>query len=55
VIVLEDRTRAFSDWWIQQQAPAPMVIEEETEKQQRIYGAMDVSSIKGIRQQGEDG
>jgi hypothetical protein len=32
-----------------------MVIEEETEKQQRIYGAMDVSSIKGIRQQGEDG
>jgi hypothetical protein len=55
VVVLEDRTRAFSDWWIQQQAPAPMVIEEETEKQQRIYGAMDVSSIKGIRQQGEDG
>jgi hypothetical protein len=31
VIVLEDRSRAFNVWWIQQQAQAPKVIEEETE------------------------
>jgi hypothetical protein len=55
VSALEQRWTDFNVWWIQQQVEAPKVIEEETEKQQRIYGAMDVSSIKGIRQQGEDG
>jgi hypothetical protein len=30
VIVLEDRTRAFDRWWIQQQAQAPGIVKERT-------------------------
>jgi hypothetical protein len=55
VVVLEDRVRAFGVWWNQSQVEAPGIVIEETQTQQRIYGAMDTKSIKGIRQQGEDG
>jgi hypothetical protein len=55
VVVLEDRVRAFGVWWNQSNVEAPGIVGEETETQQRIYGAMDTKSIKGIRQQGEDG
>jgi hypothetical protein len=37
VIVLEDRSRAFGDWWIQQQAQAPGIVKDRTGREDAIH------------------
>jgi hypothetical protein len=38
VIVLEDRTRAFSDWWMEKNEPPPVI--EETPEQKAHWAQM---------------